>query len=280
MKARWWIGVGVVVTLVVVLGLGAGWLWWERSMWHQRAMAAPLTRAGAVDDDCGRGRYGGMGAGMMGSAGDGPEASGCDGPSGITAAACDADGVPADEGDACVAVGGDGRYGDGEVISLDDAQLAVERYVAGWGDANLAIGEMMEFDKNFYAIVEEADSGIGAMELLVDKYTGAVQPEFGPNMMWNARYGMHRRGGMMGRNSAVNTVGEDEAVEIAQQWLNRNRPGVTTEAHADPFYGYYTIHTVADGEIEGMLSVHGTTGQVWYHNWHGNFVQMIEGDEH
>jgi hypothetical protein len=55
---------------------------------------------------------------------------------------------------------------------------------------------------------------------------------------------------------------------------------VTTEEHADPFYGYYTIHTLADGEIEGMLSVHGSTGQVWYHNWHGGFLQMIEGEEH
>lgn len=28
-----------------------------------------------------------------------------------------------------------------------------------------------------------------------------------------------------------------------------------------------------------MLSVHGTTGQVWYHTWHGDFVQMIEEHE-
>jgi hypothetical protein len=28
-----------------------------------------------------------------------------------------------------------------------------------------------------------------------------------------------------------------------------------------------------------MLSVRGTTGQVWYHTWHGPFVQMIEGEE-
>jgi hypothetical protein len=23
-----------------------------------------------------------------------------------------------------------------------------------------------------------------------------------------------------------------------------------------------------------MLSVNGSTGQVWYHNWHGDFVEM------
>jgi hypothetical protein len=40
--------------------------------------------------------------------------------------------------------------------------------------------------------------------------------------------------------------------------------------------GYYTIHTLRDGKIEGMLSVHGTTGQVWYHTWHGGFIRMEE----
>ena len=69
--------------------------------------------------------------------------------------------------------------------------------------------------------------------------------------------------------------GEQEATEIAGRWLAAYRPGVTVEEHADPFYGYYTIHTQKDGEIEGMLSVHGTTGQVWYHTWHGAFFSLI-----
>ena len=51
------------------------------------------------------------------------------------------------------------------------------------------------------------------------------------------------------------------------------------EEHANPFYGYYTIHTLKDGQIEGMLSVHGTAGQVWYHIWHGRFIQMIGEEE-
>jgi hypothetical protein len=62
--------------------------------------------------------------------------------------------------------------------------------------------------------------------------------------------------------------------------LEANRPGVSSVAHADPFYGYYTIHTLRDGEIEGMLSVHGESGQVWYHTWHGDFVQMVEMETH
>jgi hypothetical protein len=165
-------------------------------------------------------------------------------------------------------------------ISIEDAQKTVERYIQDW-DGNLEIAELMEFEENYYAIVREHDTGIGAMELLVDKTAGIVGPEMGPNMMWNARYGMHRRGRMTGGFGETNSISEDRAIEIAQAWLDGNMPGVTTEEHADPFYGYYTVHTIKDGEIEGMLSVHGSTGQVWYHSWHGAFVQMIEmGDEH
>ena len=47
----------------------------------------------------------------------------------------------------------------------------------------------------------------------------------------------------------------------------------------DPFYGYYTLHFLKDGRIEGMLSVHGNTGQVWYHSWQGDFVRMTEHHE-
>jgi hypothetical protein len=168
-------------------------------------------------------------------------------------------------------------------LTLDQAQEAVSAYLKGLGYADLKIAEVMEFERNFYAIAREPQTGIGAMELLVDKWTGAVSPEMGPNMMWNARYGMHRgRGGrsMMGSASETNAIAGERALEIAQGWLDANRPGVTTEEHADPFYGYYTIHTVQDGQIEGMLSVHGTTGQVWYHSWHGAFIQMVEEEDH
>jgi hypothetical protein len=84
---------------------------------------------------------------------------------------------------------------------------------------------------------------------------------------------------MMGTVGETNTIPPEQAVEIAQRWLDINMPGVSADEHADPFYGYYTLHTLEDGAIEGMLSVHGTTGQVWYHNWHGSFIQMIEESE-
>ncbi len=83
---------------------------------------------------------------------------------------------------------------------------------------------------------------------------------------------------LMGGASETNALSPEEALEIAQRWLDVYRSGATVEEHADTFYGYYTIHTLKDGQIEGMLSVHGTTGQVWYHTWHGPFIHMI-GEE-
>ena len=276
MKAGKWFGLGVIVSLVVVAVLAGGWVLWERTMWRWPALAASMAQDGALA--CGQTDYG-MGPGIMRSrAGRNTDGS-CEGDAPGSVATCDGPEDGAANGLPCVASGGQSMVG-GVALSIDDAYKAVEGYLENSDYAGLEIDEVMEFEQNFYAIVKEPESGIGAMELLIDKRTGAVSPEIGPNMMWNARYGMRRRGGMMGQSSETNTVDETDTLRIAQNWLDKNRPGVVTEEHADPFYGYYTVHTLGDGDIDGMLSVHGTTGQVWYHTWHGEFVQMVEGDEH
>jgi hypothetical protein len=164
-------------------------------------------------------------------------------------------------------------------LTLDEASDILDQYLVTHNDDGLEIAEVMEFENNFYAIVQEEETGMGAMELLVDKWRGTVFPEMGPNMMWNTKYGMHRRGMMGRRNTGSNRISESDAISMAQEWLDDNYAGITIDEHADPFYGYYTIHTLNDGEIEGMLSVHGTTGQVWYHSWHGDFIQMLEGED-
>jgi hypothetical protein len=177
----------------------------------------------------------------------------------------------------------------GEALSLKEAQEAVEGYLQGV--PGLATAEVMEFKENFYAEVVEEDTGVHAMELLIDKYTGFVYPEYGPNMMWNTKYGMHAgsgwRGmmrGMMGwftiqEPRADMPISPDQALHYAQRYLDAYIPGTQVAEEADRFYGYYTIHVLEDGEIYGMLSVNGYSGQVWYHNWHGQFLDMLELDE-
>ncbi len=188
-----------------------------------------------------------------------------------------------------------------EPLSLEEAEAAVQDYLASLGDDKLTLGEIMVFDNHAYAQIVDTTTGIGAMEVLVDPVTLAVYPEHGPNMMWNLKYspmvGMGFRGamgGMMGGTrewSAYRSAGNffgtaeptahmpvtaEEAVETAQAYLDRELAGTEVDKHADPFYGYYTLDILRDGEPVGMLSVNGTSGEVFLHSWHGDFVEMAE----
>ena len=276
MTSKTWKRIALVLalTLVGALGIG-GWL---------------AIRAYAQGPWGGYGGSGMMGLGMMGSSGyGGSQGFGMMGLWGST-------------------------YPEGtEILTMDEAKAAVERSLEAWNNndrsaersrRSLEVAEVMEFSKQFYAIVQEKSTGIGAFEVLVDKMTGTVYPEPGPNMMWNRKYGMmggygtgmigggYGYGGMMGGGqgygimggatgpapSATMPIGEAEAVELAQEYLDRVRPGHRADEEADGFYGYYTVHVLTDGQVAGMLSVNGYTGRVWYHTWHGAFVDMTEHD--
>jgi hypothetical protein len=170
----------------------------------------------------------------------------------------------------------------GKSISIQQAQQDVQRYINGLGGKNLAIDEVIEFQRNFYAVVNDTSTGHGAFEVLVSKTTGTVMPEFGPDMMWNTQYGMMSSGmgSMMGHHQSNGqmTISVDRARQIAQQWLDANKHGAATEA-PDQFPGYYTIHFQIDGKVAGMLSVNGYTGAVWYHSWHGTALRVVELSE-
>jgi hypothetical protein len=186
-------------------------------------------------------------------------------------------------------------------LSFEEAVTRFQSYVSATGNKDLAVMEVMEFDNNFYAIVYEKSTGVGAFELLIWKGTqrygmmwggmmgggmgmgggaraGIVVPEPGPNMMWNTKYGM--MGGMMGLPSrtAVSgqmSVSESDAKSIAETYLSQNFPGAHVEG-VTRFYGYYTFDFEKDDKIIGMLSVSGYTGDVWYHSWHGTFIKETE----
>ncbi|WP_406079122.1 hypothetical protein [Micromonospora sp. NBC_00858] len=161
---------------------------------------------------------------------------------------------------------GPGLRGEGPVRNMVDADRAAGRFAERWG---LHVGEVMQFDNGFYAeLVDPA--GNGATEVLIDPQSGAVQIELGPAMMWNTAYGMHPA-----RGDRTATVGLDQARSIADQWLRDNRPGEHAD-QAEAFPGYYTLHTMRGDQVVSMLSVHATSGAVWYHSWHGRFLRMQE----
>ena len=188
-----------------------------------------------------------------------------------------------------------GGFGNGiptpaKPLSIDEARSVVEAYLERLGNRNLGIKEVMIFDNNGYAVVVEKSTGTGAFELLIDPSTKAVFPEYGPNMMWNLKYGMMGGWGhgMMGGafapalstpdTSRLMPISPEKARQIAQTFLDSTLPGAQVTDEITQFYGYYTLDFARDGKIAGMLSVNGYTGQVFLHTWHGKFIEMSEED--
>jgi hypothetical protein len=178
-------------------------------------------------------------------------------------------------------------------VTMDQAKAIAEQYLTLTQDPNLAIKEIMEFQYNFYIIYYEKDTGRGAFEMLIWKQTppsdwmggdmmggftvGAITPEPGPNMMWNTKYS-YIGGGMMrtgNQPSSMMAVSHSQAEQYAQTYLNQNSQNAKTEMSTE-FYGYYTFDFTVNGKVTGMLSINGSTGQAWYHSWHGGFVQEVE----
>lgn len=186
------------------------------------------------------------------------------------------------------------------VTSIDAAAARAREALAATG-ADLAVEEVMEFSNHFYVLVKEKSTGVGALELIVER-NGLVHPEPGPNMMWNTKYG-HMAGfggygmmggGMMGGGAwgggmmggwgprrglsaqpvtpSAQSITKDRAKQSASQYLIQAFPGATPD-EGTAFYGYFTFDVERAGKTFGMLSVNAYTGSVWYHTWHGTFVQ-------
>jgi len=166
----------------------------------------------------------------------------------------------------------------GTPLNITTAKTIAQNYVTSIGNPDLVVKQVEEYTNNFYAQVNEKSTGNGAFELLINKYTGSIYPEMGPNMMWNTKYGMMRSGilgGIYGTPTATLPITTTQATTNAQQYLTSYLPGTTT-GDITTFYGYYTIEALNGTSTYGMLSVNGYTGQVWYHTWHGTFVQELQ----
>lgn len=180
-------------------------------------------------------------------------------------------------------IGGPG----GPVTTMDAAMARANEALAGAASSDLKVAEVMEFSNHFYVLVKEINTGIGALELIVER-DGFVHPE-PPSMMWNTKYGhmagYSGMGGMMGyiygpgpgesNQTAQPSIAIERARQIATQFLAAVFPGAAPD-DGTTLYGYFTFDIKRDGTPIGMLSVNAYSGQVWYHNWHGTFVQEKE----
>ena len=173
-----------------------------------------------------------------------------------------------------------GGYGYGyapnaKPITLDQAVTNAQQYVAAYNNADLKLVEVEEYAWNFYGVVKEKSTGTNAFQIIVNKYSGAVSPEMGPNMMWNTKYSpmAWMTGGGFNQPAGKMTVTMDQAHANAEQYLKTYLPTATVEDKGDTFYGYYNFDVLQNGKTYGMVSVNGYTGVVWYHTWHGDFVE-------
>lgn len=155
----------------------------------------------------------------------------------------------------------------------------------------LVLDEVEAYTQNYYGQFKEPSTGRGAAQVLVDRYTGRAMPEMGPNTLWNTKYGQTMMdemmngmgmGGMMGApapqtgNAApAAKISLEEARGAANQFLSGYLPGAAAGG-GEAFYGYYHFDVRRGGRQVGMLSVDDRTGQVWYHTWHGEFLEKRE----
>jgi hypothetical protein len=264
---RWTLAISVIVVI------GAGLMW--GGMYFGR-MAGPwsygpnMMYGYASSAATGNSAYGAMGAGMMAGGMMGGNMMGS------------AYGMMSGAGN--VALSGV------QPLPISAAQNAVEAYLAGLHNSDLTVGEVVIFDNQAYARIDEKSTGHAALEVLVDPVTLAIYPEPGANMMWNLKYGsMSGAGagmmggstagtGMMGSSGAPDLsrpmpVTPEQAVETAQRYLNSYLPGAQAESKPDTFYGYYTLEILRNGQTAGMLSVNGYTRQIILHTWHGRFIE-------
>ena len=174
-------------------------------------------------------------------------------------------------------------------IAMADAVRIADRMLQNAGDPHLTFDEIEGYANNFYVPVRERSTGSYAYAWVIDRYGGTVTPEMGPNMMWNAKYGMMGggdggHGHMMGPHGQANgqatptantPVTADQARAAAQQFLDGYLPGTRAGDAAD-FYGFRTFDVNREGRQIGMISVNGYTGAVWYHAWHGDFLEEWE----
>jgi len=147
-------------------------------------------------------------------------------------------------------------------ITEAQAQSLFEDFARRFG-SEVRVADVMSFANNYYAqLVTTSGEGIG--EVLVDRFSGVVTPEPGPNMMWNTGSGMRLAFGGQER------FDEAAATELANTFLGSYLPGASV-TNSQSFPGYYTFD-FGRQNTEGMLSVNTYSGEVWVHSWHGTFL--------
>jgi len=170
-------------------------------------------------------------------------------------------------------LGGIGPWGNdfavsGERITMEQALQLAQEYIDARAD-NLSIARMYEFERVFYAVVVETDTGIGAFQLIIQPVSGIVRFETGPCAVWNTAYG---RRFLRDDEPDANQLTMEEAAAQAQQALDDAGEDAAVNPDGIAFYGYYTFEYSVDDEVIGLVSVNAADGDYWFHHWLGELI--------
>ncbi len=196
-----------------------------------------------------------------------------------------------------------------EPLTLEEAGQAAKEFLQRANLEHLDLGRILVFESGAYVVVEKAGSEEGAFELQVDPLTRLASVEFGPTMIWNTEFGLssghfpgpahlrrlehgfdhvwmlpprraralrlfHRSiGTAEAPPEAEGGVTGEEALAVAQRYLEAHASNLTLAREAQAFPGYFTIDILKDGVVHGLISVNAETGQVWPHKWRGKVVE-------
>jgi len=165
----------------------------------------------------------------------------------------------------------------GPELTINSIKNSVNNYISESQNTNLSIEKIILFDNHGYAQIIESDTGIGAMEVLIDPPTKRVYPEHGPNITWNLKYGSSKNLNMFNYDGVSDnlpssmTISKSHAVEIIKDYLEKYP---IAESYNDPttFYGYYSFILYEKGQVTGVISVNGFSGNTMLHLWHGQYI--------
>jgi hypothetical protein len=201
--------------------------------------------------------------------------------------------------------------GSGPVSDIAAARTQAQKFADRLG---LKTAEVMQFTNNFYVRLDDKSGHGATEVLVDPKtgsVTVEYGPAMMWNTAYGMMSGTSRAGmtgggstGMMGGNSSSGRMGggigsghgmmgsyggspnwtpptsgttgpvtATQARQIANTWL-AGKDTALSAGVPDAMPGYFTMETRRNGKVDGMLSVNASTGALWYHWWHGQFVAM------
>lgn len=156
--------------------------------------------------------------------------------------------------------------------SIEEATTAAQEYAAGVSE-DIEVVRVMEFTNGYYALVMEKEGGKGAFGLYLRSNNSRASRMGSRYYMWNTKY---TPAGVNADADPENAVSMADAAISAQDALDADGIKATVDEKGVDFYGYYTFTYLVDGEPAGLISVNGTTSQVWNYDWLGTYVAQQE----